>query len=105
MNHLGPKHREGPNVVFHRHHHSLSSLQPLLTSTAICHDSPLRSHIHYHQQYTRHVSDDAKLRRVILARTRDPRARVLDVDLAGRVRIPENPTGHDRLLMCVRSLL
>ena len=47
-------------------------------------------------KYTRHVSDNAKRRRVILARTRVPRARVLDVYLTGRVNVAEKSAGYDR---------
>ena len=41
----------------------------------------------------RHLPDGAKLRRVILARTRVPPARLLDVYLARRVRVVEKFAG------------
>ena len=56
-------------------------------------------------QHIRHVSDDAKRRRVILARTREPRARsvVLDVHLARGMHEAEEPPGHgrDRILLVI----
>jgi hypothetical protein len=47
-------------------------------------------------KYTRHVSNDAKIRRVILARTHVPRARGLNVYLTGRVRVTKKPARYDR---------
>jgi len=43
-----------------------------------------------------HVSDNAKIRRVILARTCNPRARVLDVHLTRRMHVAERLAGQDR---------
>ena len=43
-----------------------------------------------------HVSDDAKLRRVIMAWTRGPRARILDVHLTRGMHVAERLAGHDR---------
>ncbi len=46
-------------------------------------------------QHIRHVPDDAELGRIILARTREPRTRVLDMHLAGGVHEAGGPPGHD----------
>ena len=54
-------------------------------------------------KHGRHVSDDAKIRRVILAWTCDPRARVLDVYLSGGMHEAESLAGYnwDRVLLVV----
>ena len=54
-------------------------------------------------KHGRHVPYDAKSRRVILAWTREPRVRVLDVHLTGGMHVAKNPAGHnwDRVLLVV----
>src|SRR6266403_2121683 len=54
-------------------------------------------------KYSRHVSDTTKIRRVILAWTCDPRARVLDVHFTRWMRIVQKHSGHsrDRVLLVI----
>ena len=54
-------------------------------------------------KHSRHISYDAKSRRVILAWTRDPRVRVLDVHLSGGMHKAESLAGYsrDRVLFVV----